>query len=83
MTDGWQPIDETTPIDVPVLIAVGWDGQRYTRVGTLNISSAGNEFGARYWWVFGPQGGERATPTYIGEPTHWQPLPAPPPPVSK
>ena len=70
----WQPIETAPPkYGEPSLLLCGWPEQRSVRIGERNNNGA-----VDYYWIYGAMGGEIASGSYIGTPTHWMPLPAPP-----
>lgn len=74
----WRDVTDGLPnYGVPVLLSVGWpnEGRHTVVVGERNISSERKDFGEDYWWIYGPQGGQRAEANYIGLPTHWAWMP--------
>lgn len=70
----WRPIESAPPqFGVEVLLLCGWPDQRTVRLGTRNHDGRKD-----YYWIYDSMAADRATDKYIGTPTKWIPLPAPP-----
>lgn len=72
---GWHPI-ATAPLDQPILLSVVDRGTRKTIVGS-HISKLAETWPAHSWWVDGANCA--GTLDDRCPPTHWMPLPDPPP----
>mgnify|MGYP007071590760 CR=1 FL=1 len=73
----WIAVGDALPgYGEPVLLAVGWPGQRRVVTGERNQSSDGPRLGEDYWWIYDAISRQRATADYIGLPTHWARYPS-------
>jgi hypothetical protein len=81
MTDRWQPI-ETAPEGEPVLCFCPKAHRGLDSCEVLVIVHGGDDFhksGRSYWTNGGPNAGDDMDFPQDQEPTHWMPLPEPPP----